>query len=78
MVQQDSGMDGQEESPNNEVRRVAALVIKHASEHPDETLGVITMGIKHMNRVQAVLDRELEKHPELETFLIPMPKNASS
>ena len=32
---------------------------------------VITMGIKHMNRVQAALDRELENHPDLEPFFDP-------
>jgi superfamily I DNA and/or RNA helicase len=26
------------------------------------------MGIKHMNRVQAALDRKLEKHPDAESF----------
>lgn len=71
MVQQEAGIDGQEESANTEVRKVVDLVIHHAREHPHETLGVITMGIKHMNRVQSVLDRELEKHPDLETFFDP-------
>jgi very-short-patch-repair endonuclease len=33
------------------VRAVAA----HACEHPDESLGVITMGIKHMNRIEEAL-----------------------
>lgn len=68
LVQQETGIDGEEESQAAEVRKVVEVVIRHAREYPDETLGVITMGIKHMNRVQAALDRELEKHPELETF----------
>jgi very-short-patch-repair endonuclease len=71
LVQQEAGMDGQEESSNTEVRKVVELVIRHAREHSHETLGVIAMGIKHMNRVQAALDRELEKYPDLETFFDP-------
>ncbi len=71
LVQQEDGVDGQEESSASEVKRVTELVIRHAREFPDETLGVITMGIRHMNRVQAALDRELDKRPELESFFDP-------
>jgi very-short-patch-repair endonuclease len=67
----DAGADGQEDSPVREVRKVVDLVMRHAREHPDETLGVITMGVKHANRVQAALDSELERHPELEAFFDP-------
>jgi very-short-patch-repair endonuclease len=68
LVQQEPGIDGKEESSTTELRKVVELVLFHARERPRETLGVITMGIKHMNRVPAALDRELEKHPELEAF----------
>lgn len=71
LVQQEFGIDGQEESTNGEVRRVVELIIERAREHPHETLGVITMGIKHMNRVQAALDRELERHHDLAAFFDP-------
>jgi hypothetical protein len=71
LVQQETGIDGQEESSTSEVRKIVELVLRHAREHPDQTLGVITMGIKHMNRVQAALDRELEKHPDLDPFFDP-------
>lgn len=71
IVRQELGTDGEEESSTAEVRKVVDLVIRHAREHPDETLGVITMGIRHMNRVQAALDRELDKHPDLEAFFDP-------
>ncbi len=71
LVQQEAGADGEEESCAIEVRKVIELIIREAREHPQETLGVITMGIKHMNRVQAALDRELEKHPDLEAFFDP-------
>jgi very-short-patch-repair endonuclease len=71
LVEQEAGMDGQEESPNIEARKVTELIIQHARERPEETLGVITMGIKHMVRLQAALDRELDKCPELEAFFDP-------
>ena len=35
-------------------------VLLHAETRPDESLGVIAMGIKHANRVQAALDRALD------------------
>jgi very-short-patch-repair endonuclease len=60
--------DGQEESSAGEVSRVVELVLKQARSSPHQTLGVITMGIKHAYRIQAVLDRELAKYPELAEF----------
>jgi very-short-patch-repair endonuclease len=60
--------DGQEDSSTGEVEKVVELVMYHARTTPDLTLGVITMGIKHANRIQAVLDREIGKHPELADF----------
>jgi very-short-patch-repair endonuclease len=71
LVTQEPGVDGQEESSNAEIRAVVGLVIDHARKRPAETLGVITMGIRHMDRVQAALDRELEKYPELHEFFDP-------
>jgi hypothetical protein len=68
LVKQELGVDGQEESSNAEVRKLIELIIDHAYKRPSETLGVITMGIRHMNRVQAALDRELEAHSELHEF----------
>jgi DNA replication protein DnaC len=38
---------------------------------PELSLGVITMGIRHMTRVQAALDHALEEHPEIGTFFDP-------
>jgi very-short-patch-repair endonuclease len=43
-------------------------VILHAETRPHESLGVITMGIKHANRVQAALDRALDLRPDLAGF----------
>ena len=62
------GKDGQEESASQEVLSVVDLVLEHAANFPDQTLGVITMGIKHANRVQAALDEALKNRPELGSF----------
>jgi hypothetical protein len=68
LVHQEFGADGQDDSCSSEVQRVVALVLEHAENNSDQTLGVITMGIKHMNRVQAALDHALETHAELGAF----------
>jgi very-short-patch-repair endonuclease len=60
--------DGQEESSGAEVRRVVELVLRHATDRPGETLGVIAMGIKHAQRVDAALDLALVSRPDLEAF----------
>src|ERR1700678_1403736 len=60
--------DRQEESSAGEVNKVVELILHHAQRTPGRTLGVITMGIKHANRIQAVLDREMLRHPELSEF----------
>jgi very-short-patch-repair endonuclease len=68
LVEQEFGVDGQEDSCSSEVQRVVALALEHARSYPEQTLGVITMGIKHMNRVQAGLDQALEKQSALGAF----------
>jgi len=62
------GQDGEEESASREVQRVVELVLQHATEQPNETLGVITMGIKHAQRIEAALDAALGERPELAAF----------
>ncbi|MEV4625810.1 AAA domain-containing protein [Micromonospora sp. NPDC049523] len=42
-----------------EVDRVVELVLDHAERRPDESLGVITMGIAHAQRIDAALRRAL-------------------
>ena len=71
MIEQEFGVDGQEDSCSQEVQKVVGLVLEHARSNPDQTLGVITMGIRHMNRVQAALDHALESHAELGAFFDP-------
>lgn len=60
--------DGQEESSGAEVEKVVRLILDHARTAPDVSLGVITMGIKHANRIQAALDRELNGGSEFSEF----------
>jgi hypothetical protein len=62
------GLSGQTQSSSREVERVVDLVLDHAMDRPEETLGVIAMGITHANRIQAELDRRLEDRPDLEPF----------
>jgi very-short-patch-repair endonuclease len=68
LVQHEPALGGQEESASREVEEVVRQVIQHAQERPRESLGVITMGIKHANRVQAALDRALIDRPDLSDF----------
>ena len=60
--------DGQEVSSSAEVRRVVELVLKHATERPSETLGVIAMGINHARRVEAAVEDAWISRPDLEAF----------
>jgi very-short-patch-repair endonuclease len=62
------GLDGQEESASAEVERVVQLVLQHAEQKPQHTLGVITMGVKHARRIEAALDNALSLRPDLEAF----------
>lgn len=60
--------DGELNSVSAEVNRVVDLVLEHARTRPHETLGVITMGIAHADRIQKVLDARLAQQPALEGF----------
>jgi hypothetical protein len=71
LVNQPLGLDGQEESSAAEVRKVVELVLEHAEKRPNETLGVIAMGIRHADRVQRALDEALEQRPDLDRFFDP-------
>jgi len=68
LVPHDATLGGQEESASREVEEVVRQVILHAETRPHESLGVITMGIKHANRIQAALDRALDRRPDLSDF----------
>ncbi|GAP12128.1 AAA domain-containg protein [Bellilinea caldifistulae] len=68
LVPHDPALGGQEESASREVEEVVSQAILHAETRPHESLGVITMGIKHANRIQAALDRALDLRPDLSDF----------
>jgi very-short-patch-repair endonuclease len=68
LVQQPAGAPGEEDSVTTEVERVVELVLFHAEQRPDETLGVIAMGIKHADRVQQAIDEALVQRPDLDAF----------
>jgi very-short-patch-repair endonuclease len=68
LVQQPLGVDGQEESSSAEVNKVVDLVLAHAEKKPQESLGVIAMGMRHADRVQRALDQALSRRPELGKF----------
>ncbi|MGV3617984.1 MAG: AAA domain-containing protein [Fimbriimonas sp.] len=63
--------EGDAESATAEVAKVVELVLRHAQERPEESLGVIAMGIKHATRVQAAIDRALDARPDLDPFFNP-------
>jgi very-short-patch-repair endonuclease len=57
-----------EDSANAEVLRVVELILEHAETRPDESLGVIAMGIKHADRVDAALRAALRDRHDLDEF----------
>jgi very-short-patch-repair endonuclease len=68
LVEQEPGREGQEESSAREVAKVVELILAHAQQHPERSLGVIAMGIKHAHRVQAALDAALQQRRDLDSF----------
>lgn len=70
LVRHRPGVHVDTRSSDDEVSTVVDLMIEHAYNRPDETLGVIAMGIYHANRIDAFLrDRlERERDPELDDF----------
>ena len=51
-----------------EVQRVVELILRHAAERPDETLGVIALGAAHANRIAETLRLARRDRPELDDF----------
>ncbi len=68
LVPQQPSDEDQSESASLEVQHVVQLVLEHAREHPDQTLGVITLGIKHARAIEQALEIELPNYPELDAF----------
>ena len=70
LVQHRQGEPADTRSNPDEVHRVVELMIDHALKRPNETLGVIAMGLYHANRIEEMLRRRLdqESSPGLEAF----------
>jgi very-short-patch-repair endonuclease len=62
------GQVGSEESATPEVLEVVRLILEHARERPEESLGVIAMGTKHAERIDEALRQAIVEHPDLENF----------
>jgi len=52
-------------SPTPEVNAVVDLILEHAAQRPEESLGVIAMGIKHSNRIEEALRQRLHDDADL-------------
>lgn len=68
LVTQQPSAVGQEDSVTAEVDRVVALILDHAATRPHESLGVITMGIKHADRIDVRLRDRLRDRPDLHEY----------
>jgi very-short-patch-repair endonuclease len=51
--------------PAQEVDAAVDLILQHARERPGESLGVITMGIRHRDRIDERLRQRLSQDPKL-------------
>jgi very-short-patch-repair endonuclease len=63
------GRVGQEQSVSDEVDAVVRAVAVHARDRPNESLGVIAMGIKHMDRINEALRRARQDDRVLDDYL---------
>lgn len=59
---------GESVSSSSEVERVAQLIAVHAREHPDESLGIISMGLDHAERLDARIQRLRAADPVADAF----------
>jgi len=57
-----------EGNETHEVEEVVRLMLEHAEKRPRESLGVITMGIKHADLIDAALHKALAKRQDLAGF----------
>ncbi|MCX4388824.1 AAA domain-containing protein [Micromonospora peucetia] len=59
---------GQSGSSTEEVNRAVELILEHAEQRPNESLGVIAMGQKHALRIEATLRSKRREHEHLDDF----------
>ncbi len=60
--------DGEELSSSAEISKVVDLVFEHAEQRPDETLGVIALGIRHAKRIEAAIAQRRSVRADLDEF----------
>ncbi len=53
-----------------EVERVVELILEHARQRPDESLGVIALGMKHADRISDQLRLIRRDRPDLDDFFV--------
>lgn len=68
LVHEPAATDDEAQSVSAEVQKVVELVLRHAVAQPTQTLGVISMGIKHQRRIELALDLARRDRPELDAF----------
>ncbi|WP_282204761.1 AAA domain-containing protein [Kitasatospora fiedleri] len=64
-------LPGQDGSAPQEVERVVKLALDHASLTPNLSLGIITMGQRHADRIDLALRKALEAQPDLQGYFSP-------
>ena len=68
LVPWQEGQAAGEDTSNAEVLKVVELIIEHAEQRPEQSLGVIAMGIKHADRIDAALRHALHGRSDLDDF----------
>jgi very-short-patch-repair endonuclease len=54
---------------NNEIEQTIELIKSHQKNHPSESLGVITFGVNHLEKLEVGLDIERQRDKELDRWL---------
>ncbi|PKW17613.1 AAA domain-containing protein [Saccharopolyspora spinosa] len=68
LVEDGTVAPGQRGSSPAEVQAAVDLVLAHAEQRPDESLGVIAMGNTHAEKVEAAVRRAVQDRPDLQEF----------
>ncbi|MBJ8348417.1 AAA domain-containing protein [Antrihabitans sp. YC2-6] len=68
LVRRPRTVTDEDDSVAAEVDRVVTRILDHAATRPDMSLGVITMGINHMERIDRRLRERLRTKPRLRGF----------
>lgn len=76
LVRQARSAVADDDSVTAEVDKVVAKILDHAANRPHESLGVITMGINHMERIDRRLRERLRTKPRLRAFFDDPPREA--